>query len=373
MDHLERFLAVMEYEPVDSVPNWEAGVWGQTRQRWENEGLDASRLHWDWFAGERELGMDPREYIRYSGAMIPQFEEEVLSEDEQTETIRDATGRVRRALKAGAVDGGRMSMDTFLEFPVQSMADWQAIKKRFDPTCAKRYEPNWPDIRVDGWRNRRHPLVFGPICTTLGFYWSARELMGTEGVSYAWYDQPELMHDMMEFRGDFLIEAARPILDKTTVDYIFLNEDMAMKTGPLLSPDTYRRFIFPHMKRVIEFFKGNGVRYVAVDTDGNPEALIPMLLDAGVDAIWPMERAADQDPLRLRKVFGKSLRLWGGVDKRELARGPKEIDAHLRELQPLVDQGGFIPTVDHTVPPDVSWPNFQHYLVSKAKLLQGEL
>ena len=373
MDHLERFLAVMEYEPTDRVPNWEVGVWAQTRQRWEEEGLAPSRLHWDWFAGESELGMDPREYIEYSGAMIPEFEKEVLEEDEQTETIRDTTGRVRRALKAGAVDGARMSMDTFLRFPVQNMADWQAVKKRFDPTCTTRYEANWQDIRVDGWRNRRHPLIFAPNCGTLGFYWTARELMGTEGVSYAWYDQPELMHDMMEFRGDFLIEAARPILEQTTVEYIFLNEDMAMKTGPLLSPDTYRQFIFPHMKRVVEFFKRNGVRYVVVDTDGNPEALIPMMLDAGVDALWPLERAADQDPLRLRKVFGKSLRLWGGVDKRELAKSPEAIDAHLRELQPLIGQGGFIPTVDHTVPPDVSWPNFQHYLVSKAKLLQGEL
>ena len=372
MTHLERFLAVMEYEPVDRVPNWEAGAWSQTMARWEGEGLCAARLHGDWFAGEGELGLDPREYVRYRGGMLPAFEHKVLSEDEHTETFRDASGRVRRGLKAGALGGGRVSMDTFLEFPVQNLADWQALKKRFDPTDARRYEPNWPDLRVAGWNARRHPLIFAPNCGTLGFYWLARDLLGTEGLSYAWYDQPELMDDIMEFWGDFLIEAARPILATTSVEYIFINEDMSMKTGPLLSPDTYKRFIYPHMKRVVEFFKGRGTRYVCVDTDGNPEKLIPLLLDAGVDALWPLERAADQDPVRLRKVFGKSLRLWGGVDKRELAKDPEAIDAHLRELQPLIEEGGFIPTVDHTVPPDVSWPNFQHYLASKAKLLRGE-
>jgi uroporphyrinogen-III decarboxylase len=197
--------------------------------------------------------------------------------------------------------------------------------------------------------------------------------MGTENLSYAWYDQPGLVNDMMESRADFLIESARSILEQTTLDYMCLNEDFAMKSGPLLSPATFKEFIFPRLKRVIEFYKSHGVRYVCIDTDGNPEPLIPLMLDAGVDAIWPLERSADQDPLRLRKKYGRSLRLWGAVDKRVLAQGPEAIDAHLRTFIPLIEEGGFIPTVDHTVPPDVSWPNFQHYMESKVKLLRGEL
>jgi uroporphyrinogen decarboxylase len=317
--------------------------------------------------------MDPREFIYFQGGLIPPFEEQVLEEDERTETFRDARGRVRRALKEGTVNGGRMSMDQYVGFPVKDMADWQALKRRLDPSSPQRYEPNWQQLRVEGWRCRHHPLIFGPNCSTLGFFWFARELMGTEGLSYAWYDQPTLMHDVMAFWADFLIEAARPVLEHTTVEYVCLSEDMAMKTGPLLSPHTYRTFIQPRLRKVITFLKSHGVRYVAVDTDGNPEALIPLLLDAGVDIIWPLERAADQDPLRLRKRYGRSLRLWGGVDKRVLTQGPKAIDQHLRALAPLVESGGFIPTIDHTVPPDVSWPGFRHYMELKSRLLCGEL
>ena len=97
-----------------------------------------------------------------------------------------------------------------------------------------------------------------------------------------------------------------------------------------------------------------------------------MFMDAGVDILWPLERASDQDPVRLRKKFGKSLRLWGGVDKRELAKDPPAIDSHLRALQPLVAEGGFIPTVDHLVPPDVPLANFEHYIARKQQLLRGE-
>lgn len=373
LNPLERFIAVMEYQPVDRVPNWELGVWPQTRQRWETEGLDITTLHWQWFPGEAALEMDPKEFIWFHGRMIPPFEHEVLEEDERTVLFRDEEGRVRRALKEGELDWVRMSMDQYISFPVQTMEDWLAMKPRFDPTSPQRYEPNWQITRVSGWKRRQHPLIFGPNTSTQGFYWFARELMGTEGLSYAFYDQPALVHDIMESHADFLIEAARPILEQTSVDYITLSEDLAMKTGPLLGPRTYREFIFPRLKRVIAFYKLHGVRYVCIDTDGNPEVLLGLMMDAGVDAIWPLERAADQDPVRLRRKFGRSLRLWGGVDKRVLKQGPAAIDAHLSEFIPLIEEGGFIPTVDHTVPPDVAWENFRYYMERKKKLLRGEL
>ena len=76
--------------------------------------------------------------------------------------------------------------------------------------------------------------------------------------------------------------------------------------------------------------------------------------------------------MRLRKKFGKSLRLWGGVDKRELAKDKQAIDNHLRALLPIVEEGGYIPTVDHTVPPDVSLENFLYYMERKQALLAGK-
>jgi uroporphyrinogen-III decarboxylase len=196
--------------------------------------------------------------------------------------------------------------------------------------------------------------------------------MGTEALSYGWYDQPALMHEMMEFIADFTITVSRPILEHIAPDYIFINEDMAAKGGPLLSPKTYKKFIYPHMRRLVEFFKANGVRYVLVDTDGNSEPLIPLLLEAGVDGIWPLERASDMDPIEIRKKYGKSLRLWGGVDKRELSKDKQSIDDHLETLLPLIEEGGFIPTVDHTVPPDVSLENFIYYMERKKALLSGK-
>ena len=363
----------MNYGPVDRAPNHEVGVWVQTKLRWRDEGLPADDLNWDWFVGEERWGFDPREYFDVRFDMVPPYEEKVLSRDGDTEIIQRANGVISKALVTGAAEGMRASMDEYLRFPVEALEDFRELKKRFRPSSSCRYPAYWREFGLKGWEEREHVLVLGKNCSTLGFYWRGREWMGTENLSYAWYDYPEMMHEMMEFIADFTIETARPALEAGIApDYVFINEDMSMKNGPLLSPNTYREFIFPHMKRLVSFFKDNGVTWVVVDTDGNCELLIPQLLEAGVDAIWPLERASDMDPVALRKKFGRDLRLWGGVDKRELAKDTAAIDAHLRTLQPLVADGGFIPTVDHLVPPDVSLSNFEHYMMRKHQLLRGE-
>ena len=373
MNDKERFLNVFSYDPVDRVPNWEAGLWGQTRERWEAEGLADKELNWDWWYGEDFFGMDHRLFLPVNFGMTRPFETQMLEETDEYEIFVTGKGITRKALKTGkSRHGTRASMDQHLDFPVKNAGDFAQIRKRYELALDKRYPPNWKTEKLPEWKSADIPVILGRNTATAGFYWRAREWMGTEALCYAWYDQPSLMHEMMEFIADFTISVAAPALEEMDFDYVMLAEDMAMKTGPLLSPDTFRTFIFPRLKKLVEFLKTNGVRYVMVDTDGDSEPLLPLMLDAGIDAIWPIERASDDmDPLELRKKYGKSLRLFGGVDKRELARDTKAIDRHLESLKPLVEEGGFIPTVDHTVPPDVSLSNFMHYMRKKSEILSG--
>lgn len=372
MTERERFLNVMEYKPVDCIPNHEVGVWSQTLDRWVAEGLNRYELHWDWFTGEEYFNMDAREFIDVNYGMMPAFETEVMEKTDRYEIIRHSNGVVTKALIEGSSGGMRSSMDQYLSFPVTGLNDFRELKKRYVAGLGNRYPAQWEKIMLPRWKNREHVLILGRNCSTGGFYWRAREWMGTENLCYAWYDEPELMHEMMEFIADFTIEVSRPVLDATDVDYVMISEDMSMKNGPMLSPEQYRTFIYPHMRRLVDYLKKNGVRYVGVDTDGNCEALIPLLMEAGVDVVWPLERAADMDPVRIRKKFGKELRLWGGVDKMELAKGKDAIEVHLSALVPLIEEGGYIPTVDHLVSPDISLENFRYYMKRKIDLLSGK-
>ncbi|MBT3290303.1 MAG: hypothetical protein HN849_09270 [Victivallales bacterium] len=372
MTDLERFQACMAYEPADRRPNRELGVWGQTRKRWEEEAPAAiAPFTWDWFVGEASVGMDHQEFIPVNYGFVPAYEYEVIEDNPEWVIARNAKGIVTKALKEGTTYGTRMSMDQYLEFPVRTPADFPAVKARLEAAIPARYPPNL-DEQIARWRGRDFPLTLGRNCAANGFYWRAREFMGTENLSLAWYDYPKLMHEMMEFFADFIIETSRPVLEKIQVDCFVLNEDMAMKGGPLLGPETFRTFIFPHLKRVVEFFRSHGTTCFAVDSDGDPTMLIPLLLDAGVDTVWPVERASEVSPQQWRQRFGKTLRIWGGVDKRLLSRGREIVATHLREFIPLIEEGGFIPTVDHTVPPDVSWDDFRTYMDLKQALLAGD-
>jgi len=372
MTERERFLAVMDYRAVDRVPNHELGVWPQTVERWRREApADVADFTWDWFVGEPGLNLDRREYIPVLFGFMPPFEAEVLEETAEYEVIRNSLGIVTRALKAGTVGGGRMCMDQYLEHPVKAPADFAAIKRRLIAALPARYPANLEE-RIAQWKKRDFPLVLGTNCAANGFYWRAREFMGTEALSTAFCESPKLIHEMMEFFADFVIETSRPVLEKIQVDYFTLNEDLAMKSGPLLGPNLYREFIFPHLKRMVAFFRDHGTKHFALDSDGDPTVLIPLMMDAGVDVLWPIERASAVSPQQWRKRFGKGLRLWGGVDKRVLPQGKDAIRAHLRKFIPLIEEGGFIPTIDHTVPPDISWDDFRNYMDMKRDLLAGD-
>lgn len=372
MTDLEKFIDCMEYKTGSPRPNHEVGVWAQTKARWRKEAPEMVRDYgWNWFDGEDAIGLDKREYIKINYGFIPGYERKILEETPEYEIVQDENGIVAKCLKEGEVDGFRLSMDQFLKFPIEKPEDFADVKRRLIAAIPERYPANL-DAQIERWKSRGYPLVLGENCAANGFYWRAREFMGTENLSFAWYDYPDLMHEMMEFFADFIIETSRPVLEKIDVEYFTLNEDMSMKNGPLLSPNTFKEFIFPHLKRMVEFFKSHGVKYFGVDTDGNPTLLIPYLLDAGVDVLWPIERTADFDPLEIRKQFGRDLRLWGGVDKRALAIGPDAIRDHLRTMIPLIEEGGFIPTVDHLIPPDVSWDNFRFYMEMKEALLAGD-
>jgi len=89
---------------------------------------------------------------------------------------------------------------------------------------------------------------------------------------------------------------------------------------------------------------------------------VPLWLEAGVNGIYPLERAAGVDPVEWRRKFGRELRLIGGIDKRAMAEGPAAIDKELEHVRPLMEEGGYIPWCDHLVPPDVPFQHYMYYL-----------
>ncbi|HIE08628.1 MAG TPA: hypothetical protein EYP65_02130, partial [Armatimonadetes bacterium] len=106
---------------------------------------------------------------------------------------------------------------------------------------------------------------------------------------------------------------------------------------------------------------------------GDIRQLVPLWLEAGINCFYPLERASNVDPLELRRQYGKDILLIGGVDKRVLKGEKKAIEEEVMRLAPLVEEGGFIYTVDHAVPPDVPLRNYEFYLELVRKVVEGRV
>ncbi len=369
----ERFLAVMSFRPADRYPYWELGLWGQTYERWLGEGLKEEDLTGDWFRGQpRFAGLDPRDFIPLDMNPIPGFDE-IIEETDRYLVFRDRWGQKRRALKEGTVRGTRLSMDTFLDFFVKTREDFLEFKKHMDPSEPSRYPANWEELKRK-WQNRDYPLYLTENCGFGGLYWNLRQMMGTENLSYAFYDQPKLVHEILDFMVEFFMGVTEHALREVEVDAFTFNEDFAYKNGPLISPQIFREFFLPRYKIVCEYLRKHGVKVIELDSDGNTEVLIPLMLEAGINCHWPLESAAGMDPVKLHKEYGKDLALVGGIDKRALAKDKGAIEEELRrKVVPIWGEGertGYIPTADHTIPPEVPLDNFLYYLELKRRICE---
>jgi len=369
MTERERFCATMRFEPVDRLPNIELGLWGHTQELYRKAGMPEEAVNANFFRGSEILGLDRRDYVPLNMAPIPAYKDEVVEDTERYSIFRDGWGTLHKALKENTVGGTRASMDQYIGFAVDSPDDWPDAKRRLDASAPERYPDNWDERKAE-WAARDYPLCL-MTNGTFGFYSFMRRLIGTENLSTAFYDYPDMIHEMAEFMTEFFITLTTPALKQLDMDYFNFFEDMAYKTGPLISPRLFKKFLFSGYKRVIEHLTSHGVKSIWLDSDGNTELLLPMLIEAGVNFHWPLEAAAGMDAVKLRREYGRSLGLGGNIDKRELTRSKKEIDAELDRLRPLIEGGGFIPFVDHTVPPDIPYENFVYYMEQKQRMLEG--
>ena len=371
----ERFVNALIFGSVDEVPNMEICTWAQTRQRWVEEGMPEEVNTRFMEHGSEYFGLTGYASTHFDAINPrPLKAKEIIEETEEYEVFIDSLGRTRRALKEGTVDGTRMSMDTYIDFAVKDMATFEGYRHGYD-TChdAERYPHNWEFVKMGAKHSTLPVTVLNPLGGCFGFYSMLRNWIGTENLCYLFYDDPKLIEACLETLSDFAVRIFEKGVREVPCDFYYIHEDMAGKGGPLMGPDMFRKFILPHYKRFVGFLKSNGVRIVLVDTDGDHSVLIPVMLEAGVDGFGPIERAAGMDPVAVRKTYGKAVCMVGGVDKREVAKGPQATDAEVTRLAPVLESGGFIPTIDHAVHPDISLEDFQYYLEQKRKLLEGRL
>ena len=161
-----------------------------------------------------------------------------------------------------------------------------------------------------------------------------------------------------------LLEAYLPRVDAFAekmarwVDVVLVNDDLGTQSGPMLSPDLYRRMVKPYHARLYAHIKKRFGKPLLLHSCGSIYRLIPDLIEIGVDAINPVQvSAAEMDSAKLKKEFGRDVTLWGGGCDTQTVLGagtPDEVQSEVRRrIDDLAPGGGFVFTQVHNVQPNV--------------------
>lgn len=335
--HRDQYLNLMTFGPCERPMFSELfGPLIGLDAEWRAQGATEDQLNmtaFDW---------DYVPYVGAGGNILPiGLPEPVVLEDSPTHRkVRDGFGRTM------LLDKRTASIALPQDFPVKNMDDWLKIKLAFQFREDRIDEEELARAREA--RDRGAVVVAG----ILGGFDIARELMGEEVACMAYYDQPELMNDLLDTIRDTATQVLSRLLGRITIDQLSVHEDFAGKSGPLIGPSQIDEFIRPYYRAAWDIAQQAGARVFKLDTDGNINAVIDALLETGLTCIYPMEPAAGMDIVELRKKYGKRLSMAGGIDKFVLTKGADAIRAELEyKMQPLMrDSGGIIFGLDHRIP-----------------------
>jgi hypothetical protein len=318
MNHVERLRAVMAFQPVDRLPviEW-APWWDKTLERWHGEGLPPGLE--DDGAIRDYLGLDcyRQLWLRPGSWGLPTIEE-------------NRTGRVRDA-------------DHYISLRPRLYPD-----PPFDVSLARSYAP-------------RHEAGQMVVWLTLeGFFWYPRVLLGIERHLYAFYDEPELMHLINRDLLQHNLRIVETLCQICTPDFMTFAEDMSYNHGPMLSKAAFDEFLAPYYRRIVPVLKEKGTMPL-VDSDGDVTDLIPWLEEVGLEGLLPLERMAGVDVARIRARHPR-FKMIGAFDKTVMRHGEGAMRREFERLLPVMKSGGYIPSVDHQTPPDVSLEQYRLYM-----------
>ncbi len=363
MNDRERFIAALTFQKPDRVP-FEPGTGRKsTREVWYRQGCPEDK---DPHAYARELAGVPPSTLQtrvtpdVDFRMIPQFEEKIIERRADTLIVQDWKGNICEISNRFDVSYLREPTDfvtrSWIKCPVETRPDWDDMQRRYVVGDVRRFPTDWAErcrqLRARDYASR---------LTISGPFWQLREWLGFENLCMALLDDPDFCREMIGFWEQFVADLLTRVLREYTPDQVMINEDMAYKEKPMIGPDMCRRFLLHCWRTWADICRGSGVPIFEVDSDGHAGELIPVWIEAGFQSNSPQEVAAGNDLIAYRRKYGVRMAYRGGVDKRAIAKGGAAIRAEIRRIQPVIDDGGFIPSCDHGIPHDVSWPNFLDY------------
>lgn len=327
------------------------------KEEWEEQGAAPEELDFSAFSYRCEArGRLPVNTGRNGG-----FPDRLVEETEEYKIWKDGLGRTMKLSKQAA------TLPLPMDYPVKTMGDWLKIKPWYE-FSEDRINTEWKAAA------QRFLIQDKVVCVSIpGGFDEPRQLLGDERLCLSYYEQPELIKDILTTIGNTAFRVLDKVSAEVQIDLLSVHEDMAGKSGPLAGPIQVREFIAPYYRRIWDLLHDRGTQLFDQDSDGDMNPVIDAFLEAGVNCMHPMEPAANMDIVRVRETYGTRLAFCGGIDKHVLRRSRDEILQELEyKIPPIVRSGGCVFALDHRIPNGTPLANYRFYVHKAWEIMNRE-
>ena len=326
MTSRERVLAVFRGETPDRIP-----VWCGASPEFIEKSMKELRLDSEEAVYVRFRDDFRRVYSRYAG---PEEFDPVKNAENGT---RMNVFGVKRIGEGYGVPANTPLKDATLEdvenYPWPS-ADWIDVSH----------------IREDAlkWKGE-YAILGGEWCA---FFHDLLDLLGMEDALTMMYEEPEVVHAVLNHLVDYYLECNKRIFDAAgdVIDIFFMGNDMGSQGGPLVSVPLFEEFFAPQFKRLCDQAHSYGI-YTQLHCCGGIQQLIPSMHACGIDAVQSLQPVCDgMSAENLKKNHGHEMIFNGCVDSvNKLIYGTKEecIEETKKVISHMKPGGGFILSPSH--------------------------
>jgi uroporphyrinogen decarboxylase len=166
------------------------------------------------------------------------------------------------------------------------------------------------------------------------------------------YDQPDLIDTVLQYVVDYYATVSQNVFDAAAdaIDIFFIGNDFGSQRGALLSDDMFRRFLLPHLARLVDLGHAYGKK-VLLHCCGGFAELIPAMIEIGLDGLHALQPCcAGMDPRRLKRNFGDKILLNGAIDSHHvLIEGTLDLvrEKTKETLEIMMPGGGYVAGASH--------------------------
>jgi uroporphyrinogen decarboxylase len=238
------------------------------------------------------------------------------------------------------------------EFPIKDEQDLANYNPP-DPDKDSRFQT----LQDSVWKYRGEKAIV--FCLDVVLH-RAEALVGMQTLFQYFMTKPNFVKEIMDMVFNYSLTLAEKALT-FGADIIVDGDDYAYKSGLLMSPRHFEKFILPYLEQMVTTVTEMG-GYFVKHTDGNIWRILDLLVEAGIDAINPLEPVAGMDIGQVKRKYGNKVCLIGNIDCGNLLCFGTQEDvkkAVIDTIKKAAPNGGFIMSSSNSIPLSAKPENYQ--------------